>query len=68
MTDQTAEALTHLGNLAMRQRNDALARGLYEEGLATWRALDDQPGIAHLIERLERLTRKQERTEVPGTV
>jgi hypothetical protein len=61
MIDQTAEGLTDLGNAAMQQRNDALACRLYEEGLAIWRALDYKPGIAHLIERLERLTRKQDR-------
>jgi hypothetical protein len=46
----------------MQQRNDALARRLYEEGLAIWRALDYKPGIVHLRERLERLTCKQDRT------
>jgi hypothetical protein len=60
MIDQTAEALTDLGNMAMQQRNDALARRLYEEGLAIWRALDYKPGIVHLRERLESLTRKQD--------
>jgi hypothetical protein len=60
MIDQTAEALTDLGNMAVQQRNEALARGLYEEGPAIWRALDYRPGIAHLTERLERLTRKQD--------
>jgi hypothetical protein len=62
MIDQTAEALTYLGNMAMQQRNGALARRLYEEGLAVWRALDYKPGIVHLRERLERLTRKQDQT------
>jgi hypothetical protein len=56
MIDQTAEALTDLGNMAIQQRNDALARRLYEEGLAIWWALDYKPGIVHLHERLERLT------------
>jgi hypothetical protein len=60
MIDQTAEALTYYGNAAMEQGNDAVARWLYEEGLALWRALDFQPGIAHLLERLERLARRQE--------
>jgi hypothetical protein len=46
----------------MQQRNDALARRLYEEGLAIWRALDYKPGIVHLRERLERLTRKQDQS------
>ena len=62
MIDQAAEALTHLGNLALQQKNDALACELYEEGLAIWRALDDKPGIVHPTLRLERLTRKQGRT------
>jgi hypothetical protein len=62
MIDQTAESLTDLGNMAMQQRNDALARRLYEEDLAIWRALDDTPGTVYLRERLERLTRKQDRT------
>jgi hypothetical protein len=53
MIDQTAEALTDLGNMAMLQRNDALARELYEEGLAIWRALDYEPGIVHLLEKLD---------------
>jgi hypothetical protein len=53
MIHETAEALTRLGNLAMQQRNDVLAHELYEEGLAIWRALDDTPGVVHLIESLE---------------
>jgi hypothetical protein len=61
MIDQTAEALVYLGNRAVEQRNNALARWLYEEGLAIWRALDFQPGITHLLERLERLARKLEK-------
>jgi hypothetical protein len=60
MIDQTAEALAHLGNIAMEQGNETLARWLYEEGLAIWRALDFQPGIAHLRERLQRLARPPE--------
>jgi hypothetical protein len=60
MIDQTVEALTYFGNVAMEQGNDALARWLYEEGLAIWRALDFQPGIAHLLERLERLAHRHE--------
>jgi hypothetical protein len=64
MIYETAEALTYCGNRAMEQGNDALARGLYEEGLAIWRAVDFQPGIAHLLERLERLAHRQkERTD-----
>jgi hypothetical protein len=65
MIDQTVEALTYFGNLAMEQGNDTLARSLYEEGLAIWKALDFQPGIAHLLERLERLTRPQQDTRPP---
>jgi hypothetical protein len=60
MIDQSAEALTDLGNMAMQQRNEALARRLYQEGLAIWRALDYKPGLVHLTERLERLNRKQD--------
>jgi hypothetical protein len=58
MIDRTAEELIHLGNLMMQQGNDALARAPYEEGLAIWRALDYKPGIAHLIEKLDRLARR----------
>jgi hypothetical protein len=57
MIDQTAEALIDGGNRAMEQGNDTMARWLYEEGLALWVALDFQPGIAHLRQRLERLAR-----------
>ena len=60
MIDQTAEALVWMGNDAMRQGNEALARWLYEESLALWRVLNFQPGIAHLLDRLERLSRKGE--------
>jgi hypothetical protein len=63
MIDQTAEALTYFGNRAVEQGNDALARWLYEEGLAIWRALDFRPGIVHLLDRLERLARKLEKTQ-----
>ena len=65
MIYETAEALTYCGNRAMDQGNDALARGLYEEGLAIWRAVNFQPGMARLLlERLERLAhgRRRERT------
>ena len=59
MIDQTAEALTYFGNRAVEQGNDAMARWLYEEGLAIWRALDFQPGVAHLLGRLEGLAHRQ---------
>jgi hypothetical protein len=59
MIEHSAEALTYFGNRALEQGNDAMARWLYEEGLAIWRALDFQPGVAHLLERLERLAHRQ---------
>ena len=62
MIEQTAEALTQLGNMATQQRNDALVYGLYEEGLAIWRALDYKPGVDYLLGRLERLARQQDWT------
>jgi hypothetical protein len=58
MIDQTAEAAACMGNDAMGQGNETLARRLYEESLALWRALDFQPGIVHVLARLERLGRK----------
>jgi hypothetical protein len=55
MIDQTADELIFLGNRAVAQGNVALARGLYEEGLAVWRALGDTPCIAHALKRLRLL-------------
>jgi hypothetical protein len=55
MIYQTAEELVYLGNRAVEQGNDALARWLYEEGFAIWRALGDAPCIAYVLERLRRL-------------
>jgi hypothetical protein len=63
MIDQTAEALIYLGNRDLEQGNETQARWLYEEGLAIWRALDFQPGIAYLLERLERLARNLEKSQ-----
>lgn len=55
MIDQTAEALICLGNRAMEQGNETLARSLYEEGLAIWRLLDDAPCMAYALGRLRTL-------------
>jgi hypothetical protein len=55
MIDQTAEALIYLGNRAVEQGNDALARSLYEEGMAIWQALDDAPCMADALKRLRTL-------------
>jgi hypothetical protein len=66
MIAQTAEALIYLGNRAVEQGNDALARWLYEEGLAIWRALDDAPCMAHALERLRRLEGNRPPTKWAG--
>jgi hypothetical protein len=64
--DQTAEALTDLGNMKIQHGNDPLARRLYEEAMAIWRALGDEPGIVHLLEKLERLACRQDGTLLPA--
>jgi hypothetical protein len=68
MIDQTADELTHLGNLATQQGNDDMARRLYEEGLAIWRALDYKPGIIHLCEKLDSLDDKRDDYDVDEIV
>ncbi|MFN8590013.1 MAG: tetratricopeptide repeat protein [Thermomicrobiales bacterium] len=47
-----ANALSGLGLLLVASGDDTRAKPLYEEALALYRALDDQPGVAEAFENL----------------